>query len=607
MKPLDPRLLRHARSARRYVLLTTLLGAVTALLVVAQCFLIAQLVAPVVIEFSPAPTAGAGLPLGQTTAPVLLGVLVAVFAARVLLLVVQETFAHRAARDAIGELRGAVLDRAAALGPRWIASEEGTATTSLLTRGLDDLEAYFVRYLPQLFLAAIVTPVLLAVAFGLDLTTALTMLFTLPLIPIFMILIGRLTASYAAEKLETMERLGAQLLDLLAGLTTLVTFGRERGPAGRVRELGAAYTRTTMTTLRVAFLSSAVLEFLTSLSVALVAVGVGMRLVYGAMDLTTGLICIMLAPEVYKPLREVGAQFHASADGVAAAERAFAVLETPLPQTGTAPAPDLAATDIVLTGLGVLAPGRGVMAPAGLDGRIEAGRLTALVGPSGAGKSTAASVVLGLLRPDEGAVLLEPRTGAGGAGGSEHSPEPERLDLRDVDPASWWDQVTWVPQRPMLLPGTIRENVLGDVSTGPNDLHDPDGMNAPAHDAHDAHDALAAAARATGLAAVVAGLPEGWETRIGHGGVGLSVGQRQRVALTRALLDRAPLVVLDEPTAHLDARSEEDVLRAVGKLRAQGRTILVVAHRDSLVARADAVLTVASRTVPSPADEGVRA
>lgn len=586
MKPLDPRLLRHARSARRYVAWTSAGGVATAVLVVLQCFVIAQLVAPVVVAHSPGRTAGATvLPLLDLPASALMVLLAGVFAARVVVIALQEAFAHRAARDAVAELRAAVLEHAAALGPRWIGSTSGAQTATLVTRGLDDLEPYVVRYLPQLVLAAVVTPVALVVVLTQDLVSALTIAFALPLIPLFMALIGRLTQSFATTRLETMQRLGAQLLDLLAGLTTLVNLGRERGPATRVAQLGRAYTATTMSTLRVAFLSSAVLEFLTSLSVALVAVGVGMRLVYGEVDLTTGLLCITLAPEVFKPVREVGTQFHAAADGVAAAERAFDVLETPAPAPGTAPAPDLTATDIVLSGVTVHAPGRGLDAPAALDMRVRRGEITALVGASGAGKSTTALVVLGLLRPDAGCVRLVPATGGGGVapvadpgGVDPGGVDPSHVVLGDVEPGSWWAQLAWVPQRPVLLPGTVRENAGADVAPG----------------------ALEAAARATGLDRVVASLPRGWDTRVGQGGLGLSVGQRQRVALTRALATDAALVVLDEPTAHLDAAAEEDVLAAVRELRARGRTVLVVAHRASLVSLADQVVTVSCAATPEP-------
>ncbi|WP_448072793.1 thiol reductant ABC exporter subunit CydD [Georgenia yuyongxinii] len=559
MKPLDPRLLRHARAARRYIALTSLTGFATAALVVTQALLLSRAIAPVIEGRA-----------GWADVAHLVWWFVAVVAARFAVLLVQETFAHRAARDVITDLRAQVLARAVQHGPRWLADGHGAQVVTLATRGLDDLEPYFVRYLPQLLLAATVTPASLVVVFGLDLVSALIITVTLPLIPVFMWLIGLLTLRFAAEKLVAMQRLGAQLLDLLAGLSTLKALGREHGPGRRVGELGRAYARTTMATLRVAFLSGAVLEFLASISVALVAVVIGTRLVAGNLDLTTGLAVLMLAPEIYKPIREVGAQFHSSADGVAAAEQAFAVLDRPVPPAGTAPAPDLRRTTIVLDGVGVAAPGRNTWAPWRLDARIRPGRVVALVGPSGAGKTTAASVVLGLLRPDAGRVRLEPD------GASPDGAAPA-LDLADVGPAAWRAQVAWVPQRPVILAGTVRENVLGDAAAE---------VDAPA----------VAAATATGLTEVLAALPAGWDTVLGQGGAGLSVGQRQRLALTSALLGQEQLVVLDEPTAHLDAASERFVLDAVAALRDAGRTVLVIAHRAAVVAMADDVVTVEART-----------
>ena len=546
MRPLDPRLLRHARATRRYIALTTATGLLLAALVVAQALLVAHAVAPVVDGVT-----------GWAQAAPLVGWLAVVVLVRVGVMVLQESFAHRAARDVVAELRAAVLDRSVALGPREVP--ETRELTALVTRGLDDLEPYFVRYLPQLLLAATLTPVTLVVILGLDVWSAVIVAGTIPLIPVFMWLIGVLTQRHAAERLTAMQRLGAQLLDLLAGLATLKALGRERGPVRRVRELGQAYTRTTMGTLRVAFLSGAVLEFLASIAVALVAVSIGMRLVYGGLDLTTALAVLMLAPEAYRPIREVGTQFHASADGLAAADSAFAVLERPLPVTGARPAPAVGA--LVLDDVAVHAAGRDLLAPAGVSATVRPGRITALVGPSGAGKTTTALLALGLLRPDAGRVLLVP---AGGSG----------VDLAEVDPASWHRQVTWVPQRPVLTPGTIAEAVLGAQGRVDDDVR--------------------AAARASGLDEVLATLPQGWRTPVGHGGVGLSLGQRQRIALTRALLAPTPVVVLDEPTAHLDAASEQRVLDVVTELRAAGRAILVIAHRPRLIALADDVVEVRS-------------
>lgn len=544
----------------------------TAALVVASALLVAAALAPVVDRTADWPD----------VAPTV-GWLAAVLAARVLVTAVQERFAHRAATRAVAELRAQVLTHAARLGPRWLAASGGQAAT-LLTRGLDALEPYFVRYLPQLLLAVTVTPGALAVVWGLDWIAAVTILVTIPLVPVFMWLIGQVTAGYADRRLAAMTRLGHQVLDLLAGIPTLQALGRHRGPVTRVRELGDAHRRATMGTLRVAFLSGMVLELLTTLSVALVAVGVGLRLVYGGLDLQTGLAVLVLAPEVYLPLRQVGAQFHASADGVAAAEQAFAVLETPLPASGTRPAPDLRTTTVRWARVGVTAPDRHRMAPADLEAAVRPGHVVALAGPNGAGKSTAVLALLGLLTPDRGRVLLEPvgddtrdttdATGTADTTGTAGSPGDTPLDLADVDLAGWWSQISWVPQRPVQEPGTVRGAV------------DPSGRASD--------DEVARAARLTGLDAVVADLPDGWATRVGQGGTGLSLGQRQRLALTRALIDPTPLVVLDEPTAHLDTAAEAQLVDTVRRLREEGRTVVLVAHRPALLEVADDVVEVAS-------------
>ncbi|WP_147796061.1 thiol reductant ABC exporter subunit CydD [Cellulomonas sp. Y8] len=560
MKPLDPRLLRYARAARGYLALTVALGLVTAGLVIAQAILLAQVLAAAAHD-------GATLPdlLPRV------GWLAAVVAARALAVGLQERYAHRAATRAVAELREQVVARAAALGPRWLAEGEGARVVTLATRGLDALEPYFVKYLPQLVLSATVTPAVLVVILDLDWVSAAIAAGTIPLVPIFMVLIGHLTQGRSERSLRVMQRLGSQVLDLVAGLTTLRAFGRERGPAKRVQALGDAHRRATMGTLRVAFLSGMVLELLTTLAVALVAVGIGLRLVYGHLDLTTGLAVLVLAPEVYLPLRQVGAQFHASTDGVAAADQVFRVLETPVPAAGTTPAPDLRGATVRLRGVTVRAPGRDLLAPAGLDLELAPGRTVAVTGPSGAGKSTTVDVLLGLLRPDAGAVEL---VGADG----------RVVPLADVDPSTYWPQVAWLPQRPVLDPASV-----GRLVSGAEDA----GLDPAARARRDEAAAL------TGLDAVVADLPDGWDTDLGRGGAGLSVGQRQRVALTRALLSDAPLVVLDEPTAHLDAAGERVVLATVGALRAAGRTVLLVAHRPSLIALADEVVTVRSAPLPA--------
>lgn len=541
MRPLDPRLLRHARSARRHIAVSALLGILTSVLVITQALLISHAVSPVVLG-------------DATLADVarLVAALSLVVLARGALVALRETLSHRAADAAIRELRTQVVHHAEELGPRWRANH-GTDTATLLTRGLDDLGPYFTKFLPQLVLVSTVTPIALATILVLDFWSALVALLAIPLIPLFMVLIGRFTQDSSSRKLAAMERLGSQLLDLIAGLPTLRGLGREDGPRDHMKRLGALNTRTTMATLRIAFLSGGVLEFLSTLSVALVAVEVGMRLVHGDISLVVGLAVIMLAPEVFEPLRQVGAQFHASADGVAAAEQAFEILETPVPPRGHAQPEDPAHVDITLEGLCVAA--RGVWAPADLDATIRPGTITALAGPSGAGKTTTAMVLLAL----EGATRGGIRVGG--------------TPLEDVDRTLWWDHVVWVPQTPTILPGTVRSAM-------------PEGASDPA---------LEEAARQTGFDRVLASLPLGWDTPVGQGGVGLSVGQRQRLALTRALVDDSGLVVLDEPSAHLDALSEDAVVRAIRALRDAGRTVVVIAHRAAVLAAADQVVEVTSR------------
>lgn len=558
MRPFDPRLLRYARSARGPIAVTALLGTLTALLVLAQALLISAALSPVV----------SGAASLTDVWPFIVGI-AAVFACRALIVAAREAVSTRAAAAAVRELRGRVVDASVTLGPRWRATK-GAETTTLLSTGLEDLRPYFVSFLPQLVLVCTVTPAALGVILLLDFWSALIALIVIPLIPIFMILIGRFTQAASEDKLASMKRLTAQLLDLMSGLPTLRGLGREKAPRTHLHALGAANTKATMATLRVAFLSGGVLEFLTTLSVALVAVEVGMRLVFGNISLFHGLAVIMLAPEVFEPLRQVGAQFHASANGVTASKAAFDIIEEAeaVASPGTDECPDMARTDIVLDGLGVRA--RGAWAPAPTSGVIAPGIVTALCGPSGAGKSTIVACLLADMTPDAGRVLLRPSASSSESGASV---------LSDIDPASWRRQISWVPQSPTLVPGTILDN-MGDLPL--DDLND--------------------AAAATGFDEVLASAPDGWNTVIGSGGVGLSVGQRQRLALTRALAAHSQVVILDEPTAHLDAVSEETVVRAINAMRDAGRTVIVIAHRAAMMEAADAVID-----VRSAADEEARA
>ncbi|WP_399940950.1 thiol reductant ABC exporter subunit CydD [Streptomyces sp. BBFR25] len=539
MKPIDPRLLRYARATRIFLAAVVALGAVGAGLLVAQAMLIAE----VVVGAFQHGTSAAGL-----RTPLLL--LVAVACGRALVGWLTELAAHRASAAVKSELRGRLLERATALGPGWLSGQRTGSLVALATRGVDALDDYFSRYLPQLGLAVVVPVAVLARIVTEDWVSAAIIVGTLPLIPVFMMLIGWATQSRMDRQWRLLSRLSGHFLDVVAGLPTLKVFGRAKAQAESIKHITGEYRRATMRTLRIAFLSSFALELLATLSVALVAVTIGMRLVHGDMALYDGLVVLVLAPEAYLPLRQVGAQYHAAAEGLAAAEDIFSVLERPAPASGTGPVPAdgaLAFEDVT-----VRYPGRDTAAVTDVHLTVEPGETVALVGPSGAGKSTLLHALLGFVAPTEGRVLV------GGA------------DLSTLDMAQWHARVAWVPQHPHLYAGTIAENVR---------LARPDADDS----------AVRRALRDAGALEFVDALPEGTATVLGEDGTGLSAGQRQRLALARAFLADRPVLLLDEPTAALDGATEAEVVDAVRRL-AKGRTVLLVVHRPALLEVADRVV-----------------
>lgn len=562
MKPIDPRLLRYARATRLFLAAVVALGVVGAALVIAQAMLIAEVV---VGGFED------GLTVSGLRTPLIL--LAAVALGRGLVAWLTELAAYRASAAVKSELRGRLLARAASLGPGWLSGQRTGSLVALATRGVDALDDYFARYLPQLGLAVVVPVAVLARIVTEDWVSAAIIVVTLPLIPLFMILIGWATQSRMDRQWLLLSRLSGHFLDVVAGLPTLKVFGRAKAQAESIRTITSQYRRATLRTLRIAFLSSFALELLATLSVALVAVTIGMRLVHGELDLYTGLVVLILAPEAYLPIRQVGAQYHAAAEGLSAAEEIFAVLETEPRQAGTADVPG--SLRLELEGVTVRHEGRTEPSLDEASLVVDEGETVALVGPSGVGKSTLLDVVLGFTSPDEGWVRI---------GG---------VDLATLAPEQWRERIAWVPQRPYLFAGTIGENVR---------LARPDADDR----------AVTAALRDAGAYDFVAELPDGARTLIGEDGAGLSAGQRQRLALARAFLADRPLLLLDEPTASLDGETEEGIVEAVRRL-AVGRTVLLVVHRPALLSVADRVVTLdpgaterptrtaASVVVPRPA------
>ena len=550
MRALDPRLLRYARKATRtFLFVSVALGSLGALLIVAQAWLLADVVARAFIG---------GRSLAQLRTP--LTALLAVVVARAVLAWAAELAASRSSARAKSQLRAALLERVPALCTDSSREQSTGELAVLATRGVDALDGYFSLYLPQLLLAVIVPVVVIVAVLSGDWISAAIIALTIPLIPLFMALVGATTRERMDRQFQTLEQLAGHFLDVVAGLPTLKVFGRARAQAASIREITERYRRAAMSTLRVTFLSSLILELVATIAVALVAVAIGLRLMDGHLDLRTALFALVLVPEAYLPLRRLGANYHASAEGMAAAERVFAVLETPSAPTGTlTDVPDPAVCDLTIDGLRVTYPGRSEPALADVSLTVAAGETLALVGPSGCGKSTLLGVLLGLLTPDAGSI----RVGA--------------VELAELDPDAWRAQLAWVPQRPHLFHASIADN----VRVGRRDASDEE---------------VWAALADADLTDAVADLPAGLGTILGDRGAGLSAGERQRLALARAFLRDAPLLLLDEPTAGLDGHTERALVQSIHRL-ARGRTVVLVAHRPALVAMADRVCSLVGAEV----------
>ena len=542
MSAVDQRLLKWGRPTRIYVVVSVLLGAFKGLLLIAQAWLLATVIAGAFVD---------GKDLDQLRLP--FSILLAVFFLRSLVAWSQERAANRCSAQVKSMLRDALVRRAVVLGPDGQVTGRSGDLATLAVRGIDALDAYYGRYLPQVVLAAVVPLIVLAAVFSADWISGAIMLATLPLVPIFMALVGMETQARTDRQLKALQVLSGHFLDVVRGLPTLKVFGRSRAQFATIRTVADSYRQKMMAALKVTFLSSLVLELLASVSVALVAVAIGLRLLAGHLSLQTSLFVLVLAPEAYLPLRHLGAEFHASAEGSSAAQQVFDVLDQPAPARGwRTDIPDPAYVAISFESVGFTYPGRDQPALDSVTFEVRPGEVLALTGPSGCGKTTLLAMLLGFIRPGAGAVLV------GDA------------DLATLDPDAWRKVIAWAPQRPHLFAGTIADNVR---------LGRPDASDL------EVEVALADA----GLSDLVAALPHGVGTRLGERGSGISAGERQRVALARAFLRDPRLLLLDEPTANLDGQTEADVLDAVARL-ARGRTVVMVAHRPALLALADRVV-----------------
>jgi ATP-binding cassette subfamily C protein CydD len=466
---------------------------------------------------------------------------------------ISDISAQKLAGKVKGDLRYQLLNHIFSIGPSFTRKERTGELVSVLFESIEALDAYFSQYLPKLALAALIPVSFLFFILPLDLTTALILAFTAPLIPFFMILIGSATTVLTQRQWRVLSRLSAQFLDILQGLTTLKIFGRSREQVEFISEMSESFRQNTMNILRVAFLSALVLEMIATISTAIVAVEIGLRLLYGRMSFDRALFALLLAPEFYLPLRSLGARFHMGAAGVTAARRIFDILEIKAPSIKVLQRPTLPKIPcITFHNVRYHYEDRDLVAVEDVSFSLHPGTKVAIVGPSGSGKSTIADLLLGFIRPSQGTILVDD------------------IPLETIDPSYWRSFVTWVPQEPILFDGTIEDNIR------------------IAHPIASRSDVLRAAELAQ-ADPFIQKMSHGYETQVGERGQRLSGGQVQRIALARAFLKDAPIVILDEATSNLDPENETLIRKAIDQLTAN-RSTLLIAHRLGTVFDADHIL-----------------
>lgn len=540
---LDSRLLRVSRSSRLPLVVTVLSGLLGGIFIVLQASLMAKGINRVFLgDADLADVSG------------LLRLLAIIILGRALMSFTNELSGSQAGIQIKTELREAAFDHLQHLGPAFTSGESSGEISNTLVEGIESLQAYFSQYLPQVALSALIPVTILLVVFPLDWLTGLILLLTAPLIPVFMALIGSVSARLTRKQFLALSRMSAHFLDMLQGMTTLKAMSRSASAASSIARASEDYRQTTLNVLRVTFLSALVLELVATISTAVVAVQIGLRLLYGRIGFEEALFILILAPEFYLPLRALGLRYHAGMTGVTAAQRIFAILETPLPQSAE-PAPAHLPTDIFplrFENVSFTYPGNIQPALENITFTLNRGEKLALVGASGAGKSTIFQLLLRFQSPTAGRITTH------------------EIPLEQISPEFWRRQLAWVSQSPFLFHDTLAANLrLAQPTASENDLWH--------------------AARLARLDPVIQELPQGLNTDIGEGAVRLSGGQAQRVALARAFLRNAPLLLLDEPTASLDPR-EERLLHAATSASTADRTVLIIAHRLSTVLDADRIL-----------------
>jgi ATP-binding cassette subfamily C protein CydD len=545
----NKRLVQEGRPVRGYLLITVGMGIGIALLAVAQAWFFSRVVAGVFLE-------GATLRTVRNSLFLILGIILL----RAVLQWVSEISAHEASSRIKSNLRKRLMSHIVSLGSMYAQGERTGELITTVVDGIESLDEYFSKYLPQLLLSVGIPLLILGFIFPLDWKTGIILLLTGPLIPVFMILIGKLAEKKSLHQFQSLSWMSAHFLDVLQGMTTLKVFGRAKDQTRVIARVSDSFRKATLSVLRIAFLSALVLEFLATMSTALVAVTIGLRLVNGTLSFAVGLFLLLLAPEFYTPLRTLGLNFHAGLSGVNAAARIFEIIDLPLisdeinedveeKDKGPILSSDL---QILFKNVSLIYQTGEAPALNGINLTLKFGEKIAVVGPSGAGKTSIAQLLLRFIEPSAGEILINTSL------------------LKAISQENWLKQIAYVPQTPYLFAGSIEENIsFGRPSATIEEIKSA-AQEASAHE-------------------FILKLPDGYQTLLGEGGTRLSGGQAQRIAIARAFLKDAPLLIMDEATSNLDPESEHLVQLALKRL-IQGKTALIIAHRLSTVRQADRIL-----------------
>ena len=542
MKPLDLRLLRYARSSRVYLFLTVVVAITSAVFAITQAYLLTKIIVAIFQKHENF----AGIKSSLIA-------LIAVFVARIILSYFTEWLGAIASSRMRNELRLQLLNKALTSGAGTVNEMGSTQLSVLATRGINNLDGYLAKFIPQLFIASIVPLLVGATIASEDLQSGIIVLLTIPLIPIFGIMIGRYTAAATMKRWKSLEILSGYFADLLKGMRTLKVYGRAHLQTEKLKAVGAEYQEETMRVLKISFLSSLALELIATLSVALLAVSIGLRLVSGSLSLSVGLFILIISPEVYWPIRQVAGYFHAAADGIAAFNQIYAILDMN-EVVGSVEISDISA--ISWSSITIEYPDRNsIHIPAG---QIKSGEFQALIGASGSGKSTLVKILLGFLVPTSGEISVSTSQGT--------------FPLEDINPISLRALISWLPQEPHFAIGTISQT-LRQVSPAASDSD------------------LAQLLNDVGLE--LGDLNRGLATELGKLQQGLSVGQLRKIGLARAIAKKAPVLILDEPSASIDDASEEIISQLVQREASLGRIVLVISHRPVLADAAHTTIDMA--------------